>query len=159
MADNTGRGHTATIKFGDKYDAPWLVLTSDTSAGLREELVAAVGLEVSPEATLDDVLVQAVVSAQATYQAAKGLGARPLAGRQSGAANAAASSAFAAARGDAAPAAKPAAPPAEQEDPLVAALGRVTSKAEIGKLFAANREAWKRPEVGAAAKAAAERVG
>ena len=66
---------TATIKFGDKFDAPWFVAYGNPRAQ-REQLLEFAGLdaEVTSELTLAEVIVQAASDAQALWAVRSTLG-------------------------------------------------------------------------------------
>ena len=66
---------TATIKFGDKFDAPWFVAYGNPRAQ-REQLLEFAGLdaEATSELTLAEVIVQVASDAQAKWATRSTLG-------------------------------------------------------------------------------------
>lgn len=163
MAEGTGRGHTATIKFGKGYDAPWLVLGGDTLEDLRRDIIESFGLDSASVADhdLSHLIVTASLSAQSIFNATSGLGGAIVKVERKG--SPAAQSAFAAARGSEQPAAssppwhedKPAEP---EKDPLVAAFEEVADLDAFKALVTGNQAQLTRPEIQAAAKAAKARL-
>lgn len=68
------REGTATVKFGDKFDAPWLVLAGNAD-DMKADLIRAFGWDASTsaETPLVNLLAQASVEAKAAYVAAQDL--------------------------------------------------------------------------------------
>lgn len=164
MAEGTGRAHTATIKFGKGYDAPWLVLGGDSLEELRRDIIESFGLDsVSvAEHDLSHLIVTASTSAQSIFNTTSGLGGAIVKVERKG--SPAAQSAFAAARGSEQPAAASGPPwhedkPAEPEkDPLVVAFEEVANLDAFKTLVTGNQAQLTRPEIQAAAKAAKARL-
>lgn|GEM_PF-1794604 len=158
MSENEGR-HVATIKFGPGYDAPWLVVRADSQEALIGELAEAFAIEPAEDATLGQVIVTASAAARGLHGAVATLGGKIESAPVKPAARGRAKSAASKPANDTpAPTATPATatpdvePAASEADPVIAALDAVTSMDGFRKVWAANQEAFKRPEVAEHAK-------
>lgn len=67
---------TATLKFGEGFSAPWLVLYGNPGQ-IRRQLLEAFGIEDDPEISLVELIAKQSVEAQAAYTLATG-GAKPV---------------------------------------------------------------------------------
>ena len=130
-------GHTVSFKFGDKYDAPWDVIRGASAEELRALLVEFAGYDSAgvAEVPLVDLIAMEAVTAQASYAAAKGLGAKPVALERT------APAAKAASKPASKPAAKPAVKPASAAASTTASVPASTpaSTPAASSAFAAAR--------------------
>ena len=67
---------TITVKFGDKFDAPWYVAYGAPSE-LRRQLVEFAGIEDDPEMSLQTLVVMVASGAQAEWAIRSKLGGTP----------------------------------------------------------------------------------
>lgn len=145
MSEETSSGHTVSFKFGEKFDAPWDVIRGASAEELRDLLVEFAGYDrVSvAEVPMVDLIAMVAITAQASYNAAKGLGAKPVALPPTATKTAAAKPVAAA---------KPAVKPA-----VKAAVKPAVKPAETP--VAADPATWKEPAPAAASSAFAEARG
>lgn len=68
--------HTATIKFGKGYDAPWLVLRAGTAKQLKQELLIAAGVTDPGMASLPltDLIANVSMTAQVIWTTVQAMG-------------------------------------------------------------------------------------
>ena len=154
-----------TIKFGGGFDDPWDGPLG-TPEQLKNYLITEYNLDPEESAglTLSELVIKATLAVQKVYNAAKTLGGSPVStgrGRRGGGGNAAK-------RDDVWSKDKKSDPPFEaphSDEPehphaaLIAQIENAQTKADVGRIWKANQEAYSDADVMAAHQAAKARVG